>query len=342
MARVRRSVWVAAVVCGVLLVSLVTFPARQGKDEEKSRKEEGSSAFEARKSVNASSDGMTKMRYSIPVKATFGLSKEPRLGETARVTYEITPSEDVPEMRVSFDRLKGVELVSRGTVFHSSADKGETKVFSIEVRFVSSPVDLGVWVRGKAILEDGTSLPLRSGGRLYRVIVDEDTGQFGTVGKYLDRVEFRYNPGVADWEPEPHEGLGPKNRRIIEAFKKLEPALTDSEALCLHYDFHNIAYLYWAPPKEGREKFTDEDVARYLLEQGWLKKDREGGKAKADWIKALSEKNRKLHEELHRRRNGSDHDSGSFLPRDSRPDVGVTSSTVLGDSGSTCKMAVLR
>ncbi len=321
MARVRRSLWVAAVACGVLVVSLMAFLGRKAKNEEKSRKEDGSSAFEARKSVNASSHRMTKMRYSIPVKATFRLSKEPRLGETVRVTYTITPSEDVPEMRVSFDKLKGVEVVSGGTVFHSGADKGETKVFSIEVRLVSSPVDLGVWVRGKAILEDGTSLPLCSGGRLARMIVDEETGQFGTWGEYCNsKLEFRYDPVDGSWLEVGVPGLASWNRRIIEMMRRLEPAISDSEALCLHSEMYQVLI----PPEvsarwdEEKQEWIEDEIFRYYLQEGWLKAMREG--RREDWQREQKEKIEREWERHRREEKGKRGDkdkTGSLLPGDS-------------------------
>lgn len=363
MARVRRSVWVAALVCGVLAASSVLFLSHPGREEEQRRGadlqenvgqlgegNESSFASKQRETGKESRLVSWETLVWIPGTQNLELSREPRLGEIATATYTLTLHEDIyhifgkererirqdpngpklarlysqylgwdenipHHLKIEF-HLTGVETVGGSKVIECDMVNGESRSFNIGLRFVSSPARINVTAR--LFFKHRQEGPHLFGGTdISRVIIDEETGQFGTVGEYLNRVEFRYNPGVADWEPEPHEGLGPKNREIIGAFRKLEPALTDSEALCLHYDFYNTPYLCWTPPEKGKEKLTDEDVARYLLNQGWLEKHREGGKAKEKWLKAVSEKNRKLQEKLRKKSKGSSHDSGSFIPRDS-------------------------
>ena len=69
--------------------------------------------------------------------------------------------------------------------------------------------------------------------------------------------------------------------------RKFEPALIDSEALCLHQD--NYLLIINAI---GDSNATDEQRIEYLLKAGWLKAQRLGAEAKEKWFNDFMEKNR--------------------------------------------------
>lgn len=75
--------------------------------------------------------------------------------------------------------------------------------------------------------------------------------------------------------------------------KKLEPTLTDSEALCLHSDKYKAGVPYGYKPK-GSEKDNwrdDSELFKYYLDNGWLKAFRSG--ARDLWNKEMNKKIKK-------------------------------------------------
>jgi hypothetical protein len=71
--------------------------------------------------------------------------------------------------------------------------------------------------------------------RLY--LVDSTAGQYGTgIERYnqMMNVFWKYDHLSAQWLNVPDPRWGDSNRRIAEEIKGFDPALTDSEALCLH------------------------------------------------------------------------------------------------------------
>lgn len=97
-----------------------------------------------------------------------------------------------------------------------------------------------------------------------------------------------------------HAGYVEWNKRIIATARKLEPALSDSEALCLHADIvnENTPYQYSGPILHEKTSTTDEELFDFLLKRGWLDKHRAGEAIKKEWLRQLSEENRRKVEEL--------------------------------------------
>ena len=219
-------VWIATLLCGVVFLSFVSCQkkeqtqrieiAEQTEGKEAEVKEEP--IFEERDLQNSSTAKSGKETVSIPAKITLRLSNEPRLGETVDLIFTITPSEDVPEMSVDFDMLKGVELAGGEKVTKSSAKKNETKEFVIKVKFISPPVALGVKAKGTAKSAEGKRLPLNRGGILRRYIIDEKTKQFGSLGQKLERMpEYRYDIASGEiFPPGEYLGSGVYAREMIE------------------------------------------------------------------------------------------------------------------------------
>jgi hypothetical protein len=212
------------------------------------------------------SQGTSKTSASVPAQSSVRLSEVPRIGDTVSVIYTIRPSESVTEMRVSFDKLVGVEVVSGDTIIHSSAKKNEEKTFAIHVKFVSSPVDLGIWTTGRAVTENGQSLPLRTGIRMKRlVIVDEETGQFGTQADYrAPRPEYQYDPMTGRLTGDIGPTQAQYNRRRIDDLKERDPTLTDWDAL---YVLHDLGVLF------GRYGLSGEKAIEVALEARKLTAD---------------------------------------------------------------------
>jgi hypothetical protein len=203
---------------------------------------------------NSSPKEFGKEPASIPAKTNIRLSKEPRLGETVQVIFTVAPSEDVPAMDVVFNMVKGVELVGgekvlKSQVFKSSAKKNEMKKFVAKV-------------------------PLNRGRALRRVIIDEKTKQFGSYGQKLSMgPEYRYDMASGEiFPPGEFSGSGVYAREMIERLKKVEPKLTDWEAIYLHRD---ALRALW----KGIGGSEDERIK-------WLLK-REGDSEKDMWLEEL-------------------------------------------------------
>jgi hypothetical protein len=235
---------------------------------------------------NSSPKEFGKEPASIPAKTNIRLSKEPRLGETVQVIFTVAPSEDVPAMDVVFNMVKGVELVGgekvlKSQVFKSSAKKNEMKKFVVKVKFISSPVWLSAKARGFATSADGKTLPLNRGRALRRVIIDEKTKQFGSYGQKLSMgPEYRYDMASGEiFPPGEFSGSGVYAREMIERLKKVEPKLTDWEAIYLHRD---ALRALW----KGIGGSEDERI-KWLLKEGWLNKQREGDSEKDMWLEEL-------------------------------------------------------
>jgi hypothetical protein len=229
----------------------------------------------------------TKPSGSIPAETTLRLSREPCLGETVEVIFTITPSEDIPEMRVTFELIRGTEWGGGDTVFESSASKGETKEFRTRVRFVSSPATVGADAKGHAVASDGRRYPLKAGRSLGLITVDEETGRLSRVQQKLaSGPEYRYDmmQGVI-YPPGQYYGTGPGAREMIEKLKRLEPRLTDWEAVYLHRD---ALRAYERGIGRGDQQAEDERID-WLLEKGWLEKQREGEEVKEKWLEDLFE-----------------------------------------------------
>lgn len=290
MAKVRRSVWVAGLVC-VFLVSLAAFLSRQGRDEEKLRVRQAEKQTEG-KDLNKESWApdvrATEELSSLPAKVALRLSREPRLGETAEVIFTITPLEDVPQMKVIWGRpLKGVEIAGGEKVVYCSMRKGETRSFSVDVKFVSSPVHFGVsagrwWHATKleqeiyGLNEGDERFGLHTGASLRRVIIDEETGQFGVREELFQDPWWNFDP-LLGRKCRVSQGDAKRNEKWIEDMRELEPSISDWEALYLCRD----AMLY-SPQSPGESLRVHQrkgwetilEKGKILFEKGWLEEFR--------------------------------------------------------------------
>jgi len=217
----------------------------------------------------------------------------PKLGEEITLVCLATPDIDIPSMRLDFHSKGGAEILSGPGIVHTSAKKGETKAYKVRVRFNAGGA---VSVLGYLCIRDdkGKESWQESGwartGHL--LVVDEETGRFGTELEWRNsKLEYRYNPAAGKWLELGEPAWADWNRKIIRTAKKLEPALTDSEALCLHADIHDRESPYkWLGPVQLEADTSGENLhIEYLLENGWVEKHREGSAEKKRWLSALSD-----------------------------------------------------
>lgn len=145
------------------------------------------------------------------------------------------------------------------------------------------------------------------GGYVDFVILDKATGLLGrpselqakVAGGDISGIEYRYDPVDAVFYQNPVVEYGPINKRLIAMMKKIEPALSDSEALLLHSDFFSADGLLKLPVGVELNKVEKgatvgeecEGVFRYMLNEGWLKATRTG--ERQEWLKREKEKIKK-------------------------------------------------
>ena len=237
------------------------------------------------------------------------LSNEPQLNSVITVTYIITPSTNIENMKITVTVVSGAELIagnndvkiinSRLATSYYKAKKDTPIRCSFKARVLSSPFRIGVrasapWLDKNGKEQRGGSL---GGADIERVVVDEKTGQLGTLGEKYKGIEYHYDVCDGSFTKEPQIGAEEYNRKIIALMKKLEPTLTDSEALCLHSDKYKAGEPYGYKPK-GSEKENwrdDSELFKYYLDNGWLKAFRGGNRDL--WNKEMNKKIKKSWED---------------------------------------------
>jgi len=246
----------------------------------------------------------------LPSRLKLELSNEPRLGEVVQATFTVTSLVSVPQMKVIWGSpLQGVEIVGGVSEVYCDMAENETRVFIIEVRFVSSPVHFGAkvgrwWYATEleqiryGLSEGEERFGLSASASLRRVVIDEETGQFGPPGQKLSmEPEYRYDMESGTIYPiGEYQGSGPYAREMIEQLKDLEPELTDWEAVYLHRDALKAFF-----------RGVGGNRIEWLLREGWLMKSRGGEKQKDRWLEELI-RQRLLDQE------GSENRDGTMYP----------------------------
>ena len=119
-------------------------------------------------------------------------------------------------------------------------------------------------------------------------LLNPETGQYGTKEEYdkqlRQKAEWWYDP-AGEFTGDPvHPDCAKKNGEIIAKMQEINSNLTDWEALYLHYD--GIQALMGGM---GTQETTDEERWRFLLEMGWIGKQRANKQIKERWLKELIE-----------------------------------------------------
>lgn len=196
----------------------------------------------------------------------------------------------------------------------------------VKVKFTSSPARLTAVAEGAGILPSSRRMPFKGVAVLRRVVIDEETGQFGTEAAYRNsKLVFRCDHMDGKWLEQGQPGYEPFNREIIEMMKRLEPAVTDSEALCLHSEMYHVGWPPSVRAKWDKEKqeWIEDDIFLYYLKQGWLAAMREG--RIEEWRAHLKARIRGEWEERKRRKkrdtgDENDQDETGFLMPDDPPE----------------------
>jgi hypothetical protein len=290
MLSVSSKVWVATLISGVFFMSLISCQKKEKtqsmeiveetKGEEVKEKEQPMIVSEAEQNI-PSSKIQKGIFFSIRAKTSLSLSKEPRLGETIDLTLTVTPPKDAPILTVAFKARSGVVLIEPQKAVESNAKKDETKKFAAKIKITSSPVHFIASVNGVAVLDNGKRVPLEGGSVLRLVIIDEETKQFGTPGQKLAMgPEYRYDMASGEiFPPGEFSGSGIYAREMIERLKKVEPKLTDWQAIYLHRD---ALRALW----KGIGGSEDERI-KWLLKEGWFNKHKDVETEKDMWLDEL-------------------------------------------------------
>lgn len=183
------------------------------------------------------------------------LRSKPQLGSQVAAVYEVTPRISKKDLTVVFYRFRGVKAVNKDTVFHFDAKQGIPRKFTIDVEFFSTPATFWAGIRG-------AYNPLS----VTRYLINAQTGEYGTIKEiqFQTPIEYRFNPNLLKFEQVVfhfEDDRWNKNREIIDTITAIASELSDSLALLLYSEIHNLIY------PEGISKWPEK--VRYLLEKGW-------------------------------------------------------------------------
>lgn len=177
--------------------------------------------------------------------------EKPNLGDNVKITFYLeTPYKNIPEFRVEFKLLKGAELVSGEKVqTHPPLEKGESAEFSVIVKVVSRLFRVSAVARAHILDrysgdEWGYTL---GAAEVNMVALDKDDTisyeKFGNDPDLWSRIGPEYQYDIVGGMRIPPLGRVSeevkKIREEIEELKKLDPTLSDWDALEL---LHDVVY----------------------------------------------------------------------------------------------------
>lgn len=217
----------------------------------------------------------------------------PKVGEAFEVVYRLRLR---PEFEIKHSNYcvkfrsrpdESLEITDTDKLFFSGLSSNEWKEFRASMRITKSVPMVRIGVGIYRTEEKALYLQGFWGIDLY--LLDPETGQYGTKEEYdkqlRQKAEWWYDP-AGEFTGDPvHPDCAKKNREIIAKMQEIKSNLTDWEALYLHYD--GIQALMGGM---GTQETTDEERWRFLLEMGWLEKQRVGKEIKEKWLKEIIEK----------------------------------------------------
>ena len=222
----------------------------------------------------------------------------PKVGDVFEVVYRIKLKEknrldEYPKKMVAMGYvthfssrpMDPVTFITEKEIFVQVLNPGEWREFSVKLRIDKITNDV--------LIQAGTRFKASRSGAfwgLHLYLLDPETGQYGTKEQWLNRgigVLGKYNNVEPQWFSEIDPAWEPSNRKIAQEMRKFEPALTDSEALCLHEDNYKLIIN-----AIGDSNATDEQRIEHLLKAGWLDAQRSGAEAKEKWFNEFMDKNR--------------------------------------------------
>lgn len=216
----------------------------------------------------------------------------PKIGEIFEVTLTIYCKNDLesdrlgrpgPDYKVAFEGDAEI-IEGREHIIYDYLRKGETRRF--KAKMVIKEGKQRLVIGGGIVTIKPPQFAQGTGVEIY--LIDPETGQYGTKEEYdkqlREKAEWWYDP-AGEFTGDPvHPDCAKKNRDIIAKMQEINSNLTDWEALYLHYD--GIQALMGGM---GIQETTDEERWRFLLEMGWIGKQRANKQIKERWLKELIE-----------------------------------------------------
>lgn len=183
------------------------------------------------------------------------LRDKPQLGSQVTAVYEVTSKISKKDLTVVFYGFRGVKPINKDTVFHFDAKKGIHRKFTIDLEYFSTPATFWAGIRGAY-----NQLAVT------RYLINAQTGEYGTMKEiqFQSPIEYRFNPNSLKFEQVVfyfEDARWNKNRERIDTITAIASELSDSLALLVYSEIHNMIY------PEGISKWPEK--VRYLLEQGW-------------------------------------------------------------------------
>jgi hypothetical protein len=235
--------------------------------------------------------GLAPEGIVVSLDAEISIPHMPKVGELFEVTLIVYCKENFESARFGPDYIAtfnsdGAEIIEGNEKeFHGYMQKGDIKQFTAKM-IIRKP-HKSVSIHG-GLLSPNWPGPQGVGFTIH--LIDSITGQYGPKEEWEQKVIgvfARYNPLGPQWFRKPDLRWVTMNRKIAAEMKEFEPALTDSEALCLHQD--NYLLIINAI---GDTFATDSERIEHLLKAGWLDAQHAGAEVKEEWFNDFMEKNR--------------------------------------------------
>jgi hypothetical protein len=172
------------------------------------------------------------------------------------------------------------EMIGENIFFFSGLKLGETKEFRARCRIVK-PWN---WIQVTGHIALGRKGDVRGAvsakGGIPLYLIDPKTGQYGTRKDAYEGIECRYEAATFGFMSGPDPAVRELNKKVIVMMRKMEPALSDSEALLLHSEIAQVGAPQEFHPKKFEKGMLPgeeyEEIYMYYLRNGWLKAVREG------------------------------------------------------------------
>jgi len=216
----------------------------------------------------------------------------PKVGEIFTVKYRVRLKEGVPltanyYVSMLARRHDPVEIIDDQEVKIQGLSNDAWKEVRLRAKITEPALTISLAVN---IRLEGTRDRMALSG-VGLVLIDPLTGQYGKKEEHYEQLfkgaEWHYDP-AGEFVGAPDRvspDCAKKNLEIIARIQKINPELTDWEAIYLHYD--GIQAVMGGIGTTGT---TEEEIWRFLLESGWLDKQRADKDIKEQWLKKLINK----------------------------------------------------
>lgn len=216
----------------------------------------------------------------------------PRVGQTFTVKYRIRLEDNAPQgmangkyYAVMHARSQDpVEVIDNEEALIQGLSYTKWQEINFRARIVEPALTIRIIVGIRLEGTKGGS----AGGSIDFVLIDPVTGQYGNREEYSESLfqgaEWHYDPAgeFVNFPDHVSPDCAKRNLEIIERIQKINSDLSDWEAVYLHYD--GIQAIMAGI---GSTSTTEEDIWRFLLNEGWLEKYRSGESTRQQWLNNL-------------------------------------------------------